>query len=541
MAKAFNSATSVVFFGGISSEKSPASDPLVGELVGELGGLPSRGRVVCQALQCWADANHRLEHQTYTGAGHRRKVKKLVANNWWLFFCLIWNCHHKSWGRKLCVFRSSSSWSSFKQNGDRSACFFPCGFPESCVLVGELAAKTGEHRWGDPGGSSESFVCSESLQHFPRYNLLSPVDFGKPLKRSFEKNYSIIIEIQILTIQLDILASRIYAFRSPYQGQLTMSLIEMPSLILQLARTRCILHEGQQASLLSVPGMSGEHDKLSEVMKSGDGLSPEQLPLEFLKWPEEWPEDEAISLMIRDRLRPEAIFTVHPEVVLEGEDILMQTMSLPAAKVRCTSLPNCIGFYSDDWPSDLRNEARKKWDNLFVGEIDQNSSSGVGRVVRPLLFDEDVLKKYLRYQELVVTSQVDVHFKTTWKPKPVASRSSSSAVAYQKERASPLFTRREGYGLDGAELFVAEMTIEAAKRCCSDLENCMGFTLKSHLSSSCSCSLIQFKSGTKLLLDSTSCCYVLETESRSLHLPADGNAFFQLMDEGNEGIGAESP
>lgn len=53
------------------------------------------------------------------------------------------------------------------------------------------------------------------------------------------------------------------------------------------------------------------------LRKSADGLSPEQLPLEFLGVngrSEEWPEDET-SLMIRalkDQNRPEAVFTVHP-------------------------------------------------------------------------------------------------------------------------------------------------------------------------------------------------------------------------------------
>ena len=77
---------------------------------------------------------------------------------------------------------------------------------------------------------------------------------------------------------------------------------------------------------------------------------------------------------------------------------------------------------------------------------------------------------------------------------------------------------------------MAEMTIEAAKRFCSDLENCMGFTLRGNCGHGPT--LIHFKSGTKLVLDSTgvSTCYVFETESRSHALPADGAAFFQLMD-----------
>lgn len=58
------------------------------------------------------------------------------------------------------------------------------------------------------------------------------------------------------------------------------------------------------------------------LRKSADGLSPEQLPLEFLGVngrSEEWPEDET-SLMIRalkDQNRPEAVFTVHPGEAFE--------------------------------------------------------------------------------------------------------------------------------------------------------------------------------------------------------------------------------
>lgn len=55
---------------------------------------------------------------------------------------------------------------------------------------------------------------------------------------------------------------------------------------------------------------------------------------------------------LKDQNRPEAVFTVHGGMILEGDDILMATMSLTAAKVRCTSLPNCCGFYSEDWPTD---------------------------------------------------------------------------------------------------------------------------------------------------------------------------------------------
>ena len=58
-----------------------------------------------------------------------------------------------------------------------------------------------------------------------------------------------------------------------------------------------------------------------------------------------------------------------PGIILEGEDILMATMSLAAAKVRCTGLPNCMGFYSEDWPfgdGDVRAEA---------GILDTNSNA----------------------------------------------------------------------------------------------------------------------------------------------------------------------
>lgn len=297
--------------------------------------------------------------------------------------------------------------------------------------------------------------------------------------------------------------------------KLMMGLIETPSLILQLGRVRCTLHERSERegppSNCLMPGMSDGNDQPHSsndiVMKSGDGLSPEQLPLEFLGRSEEWPEDET-SLMIRalkDQNRPEAVFTVHPGTILEGEDILMATMSLAAAKVRCTGLPNCIGFYSEDWP--------------FEGNHGD------------------------------VRAEVDVHFKTAWKPRSMSTaKSGRTAVAYQKERASPLFTRRQGYALDGADLFVAEMTIEAAKRFCIDLENCMGFSLRNCGDGP---TLIHFKSGSKLVLDSTgvSTCYVFETESRSHALPADGAAFFQLMDgkeeaaesEGHMETGAASP
>lgn len=61
------------------------------------------------------------------------------------------------------------------------------------------------------------------------------------------------------------------------------------------------------------------------------------------------------------------VWCIAPGIILEGDDILMATMSLAAAKVRCTGLPNCIGFYSEDWPfegdgpdGDVRAEAGMK-------------------------------------------------------------------------------------------------------------------------------------------------------------------------------------
>lgn len=286
-------------------------------------------------------------------------------------------------------------------------------------------------------------------------------------------------------------------------GNLVMVLLETPSLILQLNRVRCVLHDDDsppQSCLVCVPGTAQNDKRLSREILKSEGLSPEQLPLEFpIGRPEEWPEDET-SWMIRalkDQNRPEAVFTVYGGMILEGDDILMATMSLTAAKVRCTSLPNCCGFYSEDWPTDS-------------GLIEGRSEA----------------------------EQVDVHFKTTWRPRP-ASRQGfhrGGPVAYQKERASPLFTRRRGYALDGTDLFVSEMTIEGAKRFCAELQDCEGFTFKG----SCvdGTTLIHFKSRSRLMLDSTgmSTCYVFETESRSHALPADGATFFQLITDGKEEV-----
>jgi len=287
-------------------------------------------------------------------------------------------------------------------------------------------------------------------------------------------------------------------------GNLMMVLLETPSLILQLCRVRCVLHEDDsppQSCLVCVPGTAQNDKRLSHEILKSEGLSPEQLPLEFpIGRPEEWPEDET-SWMIRalkDQNRPEAVFTVHGGMILEGDDILMATMSLTAAKVRCTSLPNCCGFYSEDWPTDNS------------GFIEGHSEA----------------------------EQVDVHFKTTWRPCPASRQGQRGGpVAYQKERASPLFTRRRGYALDGTDLFVSEMTIEGAKRFCAELQDCEGFTFKGSERVD-GTTLIHFKSRSRLMLDSTgmSTCYVFETESRSHALPADGATFFQLITDGKEEV-----
>lgn len=137
-----------------------------------------------------------------------------------------------------------------------------------------------------------------------------------------------------------------------------------------------------------------------------------------------------------------------------------------------------------------------------------------------------------------LAAEVDVHFKTTWRPCPASRQGQRGGpVAYQKERASPLFTRRRGYALDGTDLFVSEMTIEGAKRFCAELQDCEGFTFKGSESVD-GTTLIHFKSRSRLMLDSTgmSTCYVFETESRSHALPADGATFFQLITDGKEEV-----
>ena len=69
------------------------------------------------------------------------------------------------------------------------------------------------------------------------------------------------------------------------------------------------------------------------------------------------------------------VLCIAPGIILEGEDILMATMSLAAAKVRCTGLPNCIGFYSEDWPFQGRWTRWTRWRCSSWGwnEVDSNA------------------------------------------------------------------------------------------------------------------------------------------------------------------------
>ncbi|CAK9093571.1 unnamed protein product [Durusdinium trenchii] len=281
-------------------------------------------------------------------------------------------------------------------------------------------------------------------------------------------------------------AASAYSANSPADdyGDLVMMLLEMPFAILGLGRVRCVLHI-EPHNVVCVPGMSADHESpilCNDIFKSDYGLSPDQLPLEFLgrdEWREEggaqspmiapWKLEALIS-------RPKAMFTVH-DGILQGEDVLMATMTLADAKVRCTSLPNCVGFYSDE-PA---------------------NSDG----------------------------PVDWHFKAAWNFTPLAG-----AISYQKERASPLFTRHQGYTLDGADLLVSEMSVEAAKKVCIDLQDCMGFDLKGDPIHDIA--VIHFKPGMQLVPDAGSMCYVFQTETRSHALPADGAAFFQLVTEGEQ-------
>lgn len=229
---------------------------------------------------------------------------------------------------------------------------------------------------------------------------------------------------------------------------------------------------------------------------------------------------------LKDQNRPEAVFTVHGGMILEGDDILMATMSLTAAKVRCTSLPNCCGFYSEDWPTD---------NSGFIEGHSEAEQAGNGGGNGEGAWNHDMLWcLVVRF----LAAEVDVHFKTTWRPCPASRQGQRGGpVAYQKERASPLFTRRRGYALDGTDLFVSEMTIEGAKRFCAELQDCEGFTFKGSERVD-GTTLIHFKSRSRLMLDSTgmSTCYVFETESRSHALPADGATFFQLITDGKEEV-----
>eukprot|EP00439_Symbiodinium_sp_Y106_P042439 s2153_g5.t1 len=236
----------------------------------------------------------------------------------------------------------------------------------------------------------------------------------------------------------------------------------------------------------------GEQKEASDA-----GLSPDQLPLEFSAREER--DDDSCNLLpaaicswklqaLEKDSRPEAMFSVHDGTVLEGEDILMATMTLTAAKVRCTSLPNCVGFHCKD---------------MSVGEW--------------------------------IDREVDVHFKASWSP---VQPSSGRGVAYQKERASPLFTRYFGYNLAGSDLQVSEMTVEAAKRACLDLQDCMGFTFEGNPADGLA--FVRFKSGTKLLHDATGSLisYCFQAESRSFALPADGAAFCDLLADSSGRSGA---
>lgn len=81
-----------------------------------------------------------------------------------------------------------------------------------------------------------------------------------------------------------------------------MVLLETPSLILQLCRVRCVLHEDDsppQSCLVCVPGTAQNDKRLSHEILKSEGLSPEQLPLEFpIGRPEEWPEDETSCMTL---------------------------------------------------------------------------------------------------------------------------------------------------------------------------------------------------------------------------------------------------
>ncbi|CAJ1436345.1 unnamed protein product, partial [Effrenium voratum] len=282
-------------------------------------------------------------------------------------------------------------------------------------------------------------------------------------------------------------------------------LLEKPSLILGSSTVPCLLHMGAK-NVICVPGMSADnqdaglegllqHQNEDQAGEIDGGLSPDELPVEFLLHDgrDEAPNKSPTltSMVYSWKLqepstasRPEAMFAVHPGMLAEGEDILMATMTLAAAKVRCTSLPNCMGFCCED---------------LLPGEWGDRA--------------------------------VDVHFKVGWSLVPIPS---GRAIAYQKERASPVFTRHYGYSLDGDDLLVAEMTIEAAKRACVGLKDCMGFTLEGNPMEDVA--LVYFKTGTQLLPVATEVqtSYVFQVGSRSHALPADGETFFDLVRDGTD-------
>ncbi|OLQ10067.1 hypothetical protein AK812_SmicGene6284 [Symbiodinium microadriaticum] len=278
-----------------------------------------------------------------------------------------------------------------------------------------------------------------------------------------------------------------------------MALLETPSLILAPQRNPCYIHMGF-SNVVFVPGMSADEPQRASpdafaLQASDAGLSPDQLPLEFSAR-EERDEDsgnllpEAICSWKLQALekdsRPEAMFSVHDGTILEGEDILMATMTLTAAKVRCTSLPNCVGFHCKD---------------LLVGEWSDR--------------------------------EVDVHFKASWSP---VQPSSGRGVAYQKERASPLFTRIFEATPRGLRTRVIQ--VERSADVLSFREDCMGFTFEGNPADGSA--FVRFKSGTKLLHDATGSLisYCFQAESRSFALPADGAAFCDLLADSSGRSGA---
>ncbi|CAJ1436348.1 unnamed protein product, partial [Effrenium voratum] len=317
-------------------------------------------------------------------------------------------------------------------------------------------------------------------------------------------------------------------------------LLEKPSLILGSSTVPCLLHMGAK-NVICVPGMSADnqdaglegllqHQNEDQAGEIDGGLSPDELPVEFLLHDgrDEAPNKSPTltSMVYSWKLqepstasRPEAISTIanlttghvrsapwhacrggrythgnhdaqlasstfqgiQPQLPCRAH---LKIRTLAAAKVRCTSLPNCMGFCCED---------------LLPGEWGDRA--------------------------------VDVHFKVGWSLVPIPS---GRAIAYQKERASPVFTRHYGYSLDGDDLLVAEMTIEAAKRACVGLKDCMGFTLEGNPMEDVA--LVYFKTGTQLLPVATEVqtSYVFQVGSRSHALPADGETFFDLVRDGTD-------